>query len=261
MVILLILFFISATKSGRATRTILTGLNTNHKPLSKNFSNQHRHHDYRYSFSKVTTILKQYSTSSDNKLTKPEVLHDNEKSTIEDFRAREEQREEEYTSQNKRNSSEEKNDEKIQEIRSKIMNAALPFVSNYGWSREAISKGAETIGYPGIVHGMFPNGGIELIHYFYSQCNQQLIEQMKSELDTNKSYNPAEFVTKAVKFRLQMIEPYLKHWPQALGLMSLPPNVPTSLAHLLTLVDDICYYAGDRSVDVCLSLVHGISDK
>lgn len=113
------------------------------------------------------------------------------------------------------------------------------------------------MGYPGIVHGMFPNGGIELVHYFYAKCNQQLIEQLKTELetvrDTKKSYNPVELVSKAVQMRLQMIEPYKSRWPQALGLMSLPPNAPKSLAHLLTLIDDICYLVGDRSVDVGFS--------
>lgn len=218
------------------------------KSHSKHFSTHRSHHRSRYSLLNSTT--KQFSTASDDKTTKPEVLHD-KKSSIEDFRAREEQRDEEYSTQNTSSNGEEKNDEKIQEIRSKIMDAALPFVSNFGWSRETISKGAESIGYPGIVHGMFPNGGIELVHYFYSRCNQQLIEQMKSDLDTTKNQNPAEFATRAVQFRLRLIEPYLTHWPQALGLMSLPPNVPTSLAHLLTLVDDICFYAGDRSVDVC----------
>lgn len=202
--------------------------------------------------------MKQYSTTSGP----TKVLQD---SIIEDYRAREEKREEEYSSQHSRSNSEEKNDNKINEIRSKIMDASLPFVSNYGWSRETISKGAESIGYPGVVHGMFPNGGIELVHYFYLRCNQQLIEQLKSKLDSNsnsnKNHNPAEFATRAVQLRLQMIEPYIAHWPQALGLMSLPPNVPTSLAQLLTLVDDICYYAGDRSVDVCFCFKCVISKK
>lgn len=187
---------------------------------------------------------------SNDKSTESKVKHDSQSTSIEDFRTREEQREEEYSSQHTSSNSEEKKDEKIQEIRSKIMDAALPFVSTNGWSRQTISKGAQSIGYPGIVHGMFPHGGIELVHYFYSRCNQELIEQMKLELETNKSYNPIEFVSKAVKSRIKMIEPYSKHWPQALGLMSLPPNAPKSLAHLLTLIDDICYYAGDRSVNV-----------
>lgn len=218
----------------------------------QHFSLHHRQNCCRYSFLRHTATLKKYSTSSDDKSTESKVLHGSQKTSIEDFRAREEQREEEFSSQRTSSDSVDKNDQKIQEIRSKIMDAALPFVSAHGWSQETISKGAQSIGYPGIVHGMFPNGGIELVHYFYSQCNQKLIEQLKTELETNKNHNPTEYVRKAVQLRLQMIEPYQSQWPKALGLMSLPPNAPKSLAHLLTLIDDICYYAGDRSVDVCL---------
>lgn len=35
-----------------------------------------------------------------------------------------------------------------------------------------------------------------------------------------------------------------------MSLLLLPHNVPDSLKHLSTLVDDIWYYAGDRSTDV-----------
>lgn len=38
--------------------------------------------------------------------------------------------------------------------------------------------------------------------------------------------------------------------PQAMSLLLLPHNIPDSLKHLSTLVDDIWYYAGDRSTDV-----------
>lgn len=68
-----------------------------------------------------------------------------------------------------------------------------------------------------------------------------------------KPKDPKIVIAYAVETRLRMIEPYLSHWPQALAIMTLPPNVPTSLANLLTLVDDIWYYAGDRSVDVSIS--------
>lgn len=61
---------------------------------------------------------------------------------------------------------------------------------------------------------------------------------------------PEVQIRDAVETRLRMVIPYKKTWPQALAIMTLPPNVPTALANLLTLVDDICYYAGDRSVDV-----------
>jgi ubiquinone biosynthesis protein COQ9 len=59
-----------------------------------------------------------------------------------------------------------------------------------------------------------------------------------------------------------MIIPYISKWPQALAIMTLPPNVPAALANVLTLVDDICYYAGDRSVDVSYSTaIHDSTDS
>ena len=53
-------------------------------------------------------------------------------------------------------------------------------------------------------------------------------------------------------FRLRMNEHHIVsgRWIEAMGLMALPPNVPKSLQHLSTLVDDIWYHAGDTSADV-----------
>lgn len=116
--------------------------------------------------------------------------------------------------------------------------------------------GAESIGYPGITHGMFENGAVDLVYYFYTNCNQELNEILKKKsLETSpdgsaKKESPGEQVKDALEIRLKMVVPYKDTWPQAIALMALPPNVPTSLKHLLTVVDDICYYAGDKSTDV-----------
>ncbi|XP_074096624.1 glomulin-like [Cotesia typhae] len=140
-------------------------------------------------------------------------------------------------------------------IKIKILSASLPFVNEFGWSRQTISAGAEAIGYPGVAHGMFPKGGIELIQYFYANCNAELNKILKSEalaIEENPTKNkkpPEVFVKEALEKRLKMMIPYKSTWPQAITLMTLPPNVPNALANILTLIDDICYYAGDRSVD------------
>ncbi|XP_043289966.1 glomulin-like [Venturia canescens] len=148
------------------------------------------------------------------------------------------------------------NDEDYEKsIKKKILSASLNFVNEYGWSQQAISAGAESVGYPGIIHGMFPNGGAELVQHFYANCNAELNKILKAEAlaieadPSTKKKTPEAQVRDALEKRLRMVIPYKTTWPQALGLMALPPNVPTSLANLLTLVDDICYYAGDRSVD------------
>lgn len=59
-----------------------------------------------------------------------------------------------------------------------------------------------------------------------------------------------KFLSNTIKTRLLMLEPYLNQWPQAIALLSKPSNAPSALSHLMTLVDDICYHAGDRSIDV-----------
>nr|CAD7409069.1 unnamed protein product [Timema cristinae] len=151
-------------------------------------------------------------------------------------------------------SSEESGDEYELNIKENILTASLPFVQNFGWTKHALSAGAESIGYAGVAHGMFPREGAELVLYFCTSCNKKLAEQMKQQTENsgtgpNIHLKPSVFIQDAVEARLRMITPYIDKWPQALGIQTLPPNVPASLANLLTLVDDICYYAGDRSID------------
>jgi ubiquinone biosynthesis protein COQ9 len=64
-----------------------------------------------------------------------------------------------------------------------------------------------------------------------------------------------KIIMDAVETRLRMITPYLDTWPQAMAIMALPQNSITSLKNLAQLVDEIWYYAGDRSVDVSLENV------
>ncbi|KAK5640082.1 hypothetical protein RI129_010893 [Pyrocoelia pectoralis] len=154
-----------------------------------------------------------------------------------------------------RNSSDETKsrleDQYEEEIKLKILDASLPFVVELGWSVNALSAGAESIGYPGIVHGIFPRSGADLVYHFQKSSNQKLVEYLKQQqqLHKVKPLHSQTIVEEAVRERLKMVIPYLSRWPQALAVMSLPQNVSNSLATLLTMVDDVCYYAGDQSVD------------
>lgn len=172
--------------------------------------------------------------------------------SFDEFRAREELKEKEALDQKLSGNTNKRQENEVDAKATKelILNAALGFVHTHGWSRQAISKGAESVNLPSVANGLFPRGGIELVQFHYRQSNEKLVEHLKENITaTEKVIDPVTFAKKAIEFRLRMLIPYLKHWPQALGLMAIPPNVPTSLANVLTLVDDICYYAGDRSVD------------
>lgn len=53
-----------------------------------------------------------------------------------------------------------------------------------------------------------------------------------------------------LKKRLEMILPYLPHWPQAMALMASPQSSLQSAKLLYELADDICFLAGDKSLSV-----------
>uniref|UniRef100_A0A0A1XQ97 Ubiquinone biosynthesis protein n=1 Tax=Zeugodacus cucurbitae TaxID=28588 RepID=A0A0A1XQ97_ZEUCU len=174
--------------------------------------------------------------------------------SIDKFREREEQREREYEEKKtaeEAQAEDEAKRAKIDAIRTQILEAALPHVPELGWTRDAIVKGAEEAGFPSVVHGMFPDGGYALVSYFYGKCNDEVVRRLQEETQNCKLAvgDPLDFLVRAVRTRLEMIVPYKSQWSQALALIALPQNAATSLAQVLTLVDDICYYAGDRSVD------------
>ncbi|KAH8233064.1 hypothetical protein KR026_003766 [Drosophila bipectinata] len=191
---------------------------------------------------------------------------DDKTSNLDSFRAREEQREKERDAEDTKKEAaggggsagtgtdsqqDEAKQAKVDAIRSKILDAALQHVPQHGWSRQAIVQGAEDSGYPSVVHGMFPEGGFALVSHFNGKCNAELVESLQKKTDDGKQEveNPMDFLVQAVRQRMEMIAPYKAQWPQAMALIAQPQHAPTALAQVLTLVDDICYYSGDRSVD------------
>ncbi|XP_016930471.2 ubiquinone biosynthesis protein COQ9, mitochondrial [Drosophila suzukii] len=197
---------------------------------------------------------------------------DEKTTNLDDFRAREEQRERERdaadeaaakatqkeaggglgaTGSESSGPQDEAKQARVDAIRAKILDAALNHVPQQGWTRQAIVLGAEESGYPSVVHGMFPEGGFALVSHFNGKCNAQLVESLQQKTDGGKQEveDPLDFLVQAVRQRLEMVTPYKTHWPQAMALIAQPQHAPTALAQVLTLVDDICYYSGDRSVD------------
>lgn len=65
-------------------------------------------------------------------------------------------------------------------VKDRILQKALEYVPKSGWSVDSLTAGAEAAGYPGITHGLFPNGGGDLVHYFNVKCNENLVDQMKN---------------------------------------------------------------------------------
>ncbi|PWA24855.1 hypothetical protein CCH79_00010169, partial [Gambusia affinis] len=115
-----------------------------------------------------------------------------------------------------------------EQLQARILTASLEFVPLHGWSMEAISAGAEAVGLSSASTGMFINGAGDLVLHFISQCNSKLTEIL-AEQHNQVQLGQAEY---------------------AMSILLLPHNIPESLKHLSTMVDDIWYYAGDRSTDM-----------
>lgn len=178
-----------------------------------------------------------------------------DKSPIDKFRQQEEQRDENDKANNSTQDTDDSKRANVSAIRESILNASLPFVQKYGWTREAIQQGAASINYPGIAHGLFPAGGIELINHFVLGCDRQLVENLtatpKPTKEDGQSVLPEfAYVSRAIRKRIQLMDAVRDKWPQALAMRSLPPHALTSMKQTLRMVDDICYLAGDRSADV-----------
>ncbi|XP_073515972.1 ubiquinone biosynthesis protein COQ9, mitochondrial isoform X2 [Phyllobates terribilis] len=146
--------------------------------------------------------------------------------------------------------------ESEEQLQQRILSAALTFVPEYGWSSEAIAEGAKSLDLSAAAAGIFPNGGgVELVLHFISVCNKNLTELLEQEhklvqLGSTEKKKTEQFLRDAVETRLRMIIPYIERWPQAMGILLLPYNLPSGLTLLTTMVDDICHYASDQSTDV-----------
>lgn len=136
------------------------------------------------------------------------------------------------------------------EIRTEILNNALNYVNEHGWSRRSLGLGAEDLGYSQVVEGIFARGGADLVLHFVRMNNKELVEYMQSEItELEEKPKTSEFIRNVLEYRLRMIVPYIDVWSDAMALLLRPNVVVDATSELQTMVDDIWYYAGDKSAD------------
>ncbi|XP_077983001.1 ubiquinone biosynthesis protein COQ9, mitochondrial-like [Glandiceps talaboti] len=144
--------------------------------------------------------------------------------------------------------------ESEQAVETRILNTALSFVPIHGWSRQSLAEAVKAEGYPSITHGMFPRGGGDLVHFFVRNCNEELAASMSSDMkereaDETIKMSTTTILRDATESRLRMITPYIDTWPQAMALTALPENIQEHFKNLGILMDDMWFYAGDKSTD------------
>jgi len=144
------------------------------------------------------------------------------------------------------------------DMKRQILGSALEFVPEHGWTDLALQKGAEAQGLSSAIEGLFPRGPGDLVLHFIEECNGKLAEQLLEESKINNELPGApdipkrsttSFIQEAIILRLNMLQPYIHTWPQAMRLLMHPENAPAALESLAHMVDEVWYHAGDTSTD------------
>ena len=99
-----------------------------------------------------------------------------------------------------------------------------------------------------MAHGMFQRGAIELVDEAMAAATRHMAFQLAA-MDL-ESMTVNERITAGVRARLEYIAQWRRSWPQAMALGALPIHAPTTAHHLGVLVDEIWFFAGDRSTDL-----------
>uniref|UniRef100_H3AHD2 Ubiquinone biosynthesis protein n=1 Tax=Latimeria chalumnae TaxID=7897 RepID=H3AHD2_LATCH len=140
--------------------------------------------------------------------------------------------------------------ESEEQLQTRILAAALEFVPKYGWTEEAIAEGAKGLDVSFSLTDMLAEAlhRLPVCNYDIASVLSEIGVMLQGSMKRKKKTD--QFLKDVVEARLRMLIPYLEKWPQAMGILLLPQNIPESLKLLTSLVDDIWYYAGDRSTDI-----------
>ncbi|KAI9798810.1 MAG: hypothetical protein M1825_004983 [Sarcosagium campestre] len=139
-------------------------------------------------------------------------------------------------------------------VKSKILDAALEYVPEYGFTKKSISLGAQKTGYLDVTANLFPAGAFDLIRHHLVKQRLALKHPPtpKRQLDAysgSKNQSVGSEIQRLAWRRLRANATIVHRWQEALAVMAQPSNVPSSFAELARLSDEICFLAGDSSVD------------
>ena len=136
----------------------------------------------------------------------------------------------------------------IDELRERIIEAALPHVPFDGWTQRAMRRGAETIGEDtAAVRRAFPDGALDMVRQYSRMLDGRMADALaRQDLD---QLRVRERVAAGVVARLELMAPHREAVRRALTVLALPLNAPAGLRCLYDTVDLIWRAAGDTATD------------
>ncbi len=158
----------------------------------------------------------------------------------------------EFTEEAKKAKRKSEEDRKIadeeEELKMKILDAALTKVPELGWTSGALHAGAEQAGFQSVTAGLINNGPVELIRRHMEVCDAKLEDIMLKEVEAKKKEGDRvrvrPFCRKMVEQRLRMNADLVKcgRWAEAVAVMAKPDSFPGYLEVELRLMDAIWHH-------------------
>eukprot|EP00116_Pleurobrachia_bachei_P007014 sb/3467276/ len=143
--------------------------------------------------------------------------------------------------------------EEGEDLKFDILEGSLKHVHNHGWTENALKHAIKELNYSEASIKMFKLGGAEIALHYDQSLNDQLedmMAQQKDDLAPDAEPVPiADFLQDAIKTRLELQLPYYDRWAEALALCIDPNVAPKATSQFAHLIDDIWFYAGDKSTD------------
>jgi len=136
----------------------------------------------------------------------------------------------------------------IDELRERILDAALPHVPFDGWSVRAMRCGAESIGEdPAVVRRAFPDGTMDMVRLYSAMLDRRMVERLAGQdLDRIRI---RDRIAAGVVARLELMAPHREAARRSLTVLALPFNAPVGLRCVYDTVDLIWRAAGDTATD------------
>ncbi|MGA0347024.1 MAG: COQ9 family protein [Alphaproteobacteria bacterium] len=136
----------------------------------------------------------------------------------------------------------------IEELQKKLVLAALTHVVFDGWNRVALRRAAADLSWPRAeVDRLFPRGGLDAAIIFSKLADEEMLASTSRE--PSSAMKIRDQVARAVRCRLEFLEPNREAIRRLTSFMMLPGNGRHSFSLLYRTVDAIWFAVGDKSAD------------
>lgn len=139
-------------------------------------------------------------------------------------------------------------EDRISEVRAKVLAAALPHVAFDGWTDRTLAHAVEDAGVdPAISRLAFPRGGVDLALAYHYDCDRRLADRLASEDLLGLRFR--DRIAHAVAARLEMLQGDREAVRRAASMFALPHHAPDGARAIWHTADTIWSALGDTSRD------------